>query len=171
MSATRPERSTAPWRRRTGPLARGLRCALRAGFALPAAIFLLVILAALGAFIVAINTIQTSSTSLDVLGANGYQAAKAGTEWGAFQALRVIGGAPASCFGTTTLTFPGTPLGAFTTTVTCSRTSSTELGTTVTVDLITADACNDPLSGACPNPSSTLQGYVARQVQLTVGQP
>ena len=70
------------------------------------------------------------------------------------------------------MTFAGTNLSAFTTTVTCSRSATDELGTTVTVDQITADACNQPTgAGICPNPSPTRSDYVDRQVQLTVGQP
>ena len=139
------------------------------GFALPTAIFLMVILAALGVFIVRINIMQTGSTALDALGVNAYQAAVASTEWGAYQALRVSGPAPAACFSPnpTNLTFPGTTLAPFTATVSCARTSTDELGINVTVDQITATACNQP---PCPNPTPTIANYVARQITITVGQ-
>jgi MSHA biogenesis protein MshP len=137
------------------------------GFALPTAIFLMVILAALGAFIVRVNLLQTGSTVLDVLGVNAYQAAASGTEWGAYQALRVNGPAPAACFAQTDLTFAGTSLAPFTTTVKCVRTSTDELGVIVTVDQITATACNQP---PCPNPAPTNANYVSRQIAITVGQ-
>ena len=132
------------------------------GFALPTAIFLMVILAALGVFIVRINLLQTGSTALDVLGVNAYQAAAAGTEWGAYQALR-----NSACAGTTNLTFPGTSLAPFTATVTCNATSADELGTIITVYQITATACNQP---PCPNAAPTLANYVARQITITAGQ-
>ena len=140
----------------------------RAGFALPSAIFLMVILAALGAFIVRVNLLQSGSTVLDVLGVNAYQAAAAGTEWGAYQALRVNGPAPAACFAPKNLTFAGTSLAPFTATVTCSRTSTDELGVIVTVDQITATACNQP---PCPNPAPSNANYVSRQITITVAQP
>jgi MSHA biogenesis protein MshP len=140
----------------------------RSGFALPSAIFLMLILAALGVFIVRVNVMQTSSTALDILGANAYQAARAGAEWGAYQALRVSGPAPAACFGDTTITFAGTSMAPFTTTVKCVRTSADELGFPVTVDQITATACNQP---PCPNAGPTINNYVARQITITVGQP
>ena len=140
----------------------------RGGFALPSAIFLMLILAGLGVFIVRVNVMQTSSTALDVLGANAYQAAVAGTEWGAYQALRVAGPAPAACFADTTITFAGTSLAPFTTTVKCVRTSTNELGVTVTVDQITATACNQT---PCPNLTPTINNYVARQVTVTLAQP
>ena len=53
------------------------------GFSLPAAIFLLVVLALMGAVIVTVTGLQQSSQQLDVLGARAYQAARAGIEWGA----------------------------------------------------------------------------------------
>lgn len=151
---------------RSAPV-RGRSRRRHAGFALPAAIFLMVILAALGAFIVRINLLQTNSTVLDVLGVNAYQAAAAGTEWGAYQALRVIGPAPAACFTSTNLTFAGTSLAPFTATVTCTRTSTDELGVVVTVDQIMATACNQP---PCPNLTPTIANYISRQITITVGQ-
>jgi MSHA biogenesis protein MshP len=148
-------------------------CARR-GFALPAAIFLMVVLATLGAFIVGITTMQTSSSSLDVRGVNAYHAARAGGEWGAYQVLRGTAkpvSAATPCFGTTSFGFAGSSLSAFTATVSCSRKVTDETGVQVTVDYIKAEACNDPVAGACPNPNSTLATYVSRQVEITVGQP
>lgn len=141
--------------------------ARRRGFALPTAIFLMVILALLGAFIVRINTMQTGSVTLDVLGTGAYQAARAGTEWGAYKVLRVIGPDPAVCFNSTDLTFPGTALAPFTVTVTCSRTTADELGVKQTIDQITATACNQP---PCPKLTPTLANYTERQITITVGQ-
>jgi MSHA biogenesis protein MshP len=139
----------------------------RRGFALPTAIFLMVILALLGAFIVRITSMQSGSVTLDVLGSGAYQAARAGTEWGAFQALRVIGPDPAPCFGSTDITFAGTSLAAFTATVTCARTTANELGVTRTFDQITSTACNQP---PCPNTGPTLANYTERRITIMVGQ-
>ena len=50
------------------------------GFALPAAIFLLVILSLLGAFMVSLSTSQSITSAQDVLGAQAYRAARAGVE-------------------------------------------------------------------------------------------
>ena len=72
------------------------RIARPRGFALPTAIFLIVILALLGVFIVRINLTQTGSLALDVLGTHAYQAARAGTEWGAYQVLRGASVPPAA---------------------------------------------------------------------------
>lgn len=50
------------------------------GFALPAAIFLLVILSLLGAFMVSLSTSQSITSAQDVQGAQAYRAARAGIE-------------------------------------------------------------------------------------------
>ena len=55
------------------------------GFALPSAIFLLVILAALGAFILNISTSQQTGMALDVNGERAWQAANAGMEWARYK--------------------------------------------------------------------------------------
>ena len=58
-----------------------------AGFSLVTAIFLLVILASLGAFIVTVAGVQQTSSALDVQGTRAYQAARAGIEWASYQVL------------------------------------------------------------------------------------
>ena len=59
----------------------------QSGFLLVTAIFLLVILAALGAFILTISGTQQTSSALDVQGTRAYQAARSGIEWGSYQLL------------------------------------------------------------------------------------
>jgi MSHA biogenesis protein MshP len=131
------------------------------GFALPTAIFLMVILAALGVFIARISLLQSSSSSLDALGTGAYQAARAGVEWGAFNSLRNT-----TCTPSTSLTFAATALALYTATVTCSSTSTDELGVTVTIDQISATACNEP---PCPNASPTSANYAERRITIVVG--
>src|SRR4030067_2020097 len=63
------------------------------GFSLVSAIFLLVVIAALGTFAMTLSTTQHQSAALDVMGARGYQAARAGVEWGAYQVLPASGAA------------------------------------------------------------------------------
>ena len=57
------------------------------GFLLPAAIFVLVILAALGAYALNITSVQQATSTQDVQGSRAYQAARAGVEWAAYQTL------------------------------------------------------------------------------------
>ncbi|HUY03850.1 MAG TPA: hypothetical protein VMV33_11235 [Rhodocyclaceae bacterium] len=135
-----------------------------AGFALVAAIFLLVVLAALGAFIVTVSTSQQMSSALDVQGERAYQAARSGIEWGVYQVTR--NSAACSPATTTSFTFPATAttLAAFTVTVQCSAYPDTSGGPQV--HQITATACNQPAAGACPNGAPGLS-YVERQMQVS----
>lgn len=59
----------------------------QAGFALVSAIFLIVVLAALGAFMVTIGGVQHTTTSQAVLAARAYFGAKAGLDWGIHQVI------------------------------------------------------------------------------------
>jgi MSHA biogenesis protein MshP len=135
------------------------------------AIFLMVVLAMLGAFMVSVTGMQQSSSVLDVQGVRAYEAARAGVEWGAWQVLD-----PNDAIGTSALpTCPASPthltltgsLSPFTVTVTCNATSSTEGNRNVGVYLIVATACNQPSAGSCPN-STPSSGYLERQVQATL---
>jgi MSHA biogenesis protein MshP len=130
-----------------------------AGFGLVTAIFLLVVLAGLGAAIVFVGGLQQSTATLDLLGSRAYQAARAGVEWGAFQSLR-----NGACSGTT-LTFAGTALDGFTAAVSCTRTTADEAGVTINIDEYVALACNQP---PCPQPSPG-NNYAERQLRLVVG--
>lgn len=58
------------------------------GFLLPAAIFLLVILAGLGAYAVNLNAVQQNAATQDIQAARAYHAARAGIEWAAHQVLQ-----------------------------------------------------------------------------------
>src|SRR5512141_963987 len=91
------------------------------GFSLVSAIFLLVVMAFLGAAMVTFSANQQKSAAMDVMGSRAYQAARAGVEYGAYQVLRVD---PAVCAGATILpagTLAGT-LGGFVVVVTCVAT-------------------------------------------------
>lgn len=54
------------------------------GFSLVSAIFLLVVLAGLGAAMVNFSIAQNQAQALDVMGSRAYQAANAGVEWAAY---------------------------------------------------------------------------------------
>ena len=57
------------------------------GFALVSAIFLLVLMTSLGAFLVSIVSTQNITSAQDVQGSRAYHAARAGVEWGLYQVL------------------------------------------------------------------------------------
>ncbi len=63
------------------------------GFSLVAAIFLLVVLSALGAFMVTFSNTQNLTSAQDIQGSRAYWAARAGVSW----AVGSISAAPAAC--------------------------------------------------------------------------
>lgn len=134
----------------------------QSGFSIITAIFLIVILAALGAFAVSMFRVQQTTAAFDELGSRGFQAAQAGIEWGAWQVLR-NGGA---CAASTSLALPGS-LTVFTVTVGCASTAHAEAGNPVIIYQLTSTACNQAAAGACPNPAPG-PDYVERQVQAAV---
>jgi MSHA biogenesis protein MshP len=148
------------------------------GLSLVTAIFLMVVLALLGAFMLSVTGIQQSSQQLDVQGVRAYQAARAGIEWGAFQVLdpnHTLNPAtcsplnwPATCAASTPLTSLAGSLSPFTVTVTCAVTSATEGNRELRVYQLVATACNQPTSGNCPNTGTPTAGYVERQLQATL---
>lgn len=147
------------------------------GFSLVSAIFLLVVLAALGAVIVNIATVQHTTAALDVQGARAYQAARAGIEWALFQAFQGGGGyCPGGAAVTNSFSLPsGTTLSQFTVTVTCTPSTYTDstpviaVSPSITARQVTATACNQPSGGACPNGSPGAD-YVQRVISVRLVQ-
>lgn len=133
------------------------------GFALVSAIFLLVILSALAAFIVNISTQQQIGSTADIQGVRAYQAARAGIEWGAHNHLRNAACAAASSFAL------GGNLAGFTVTVQCQGAlSNNEDGTDLVIRRIVATACNQPAGvapGVCPNPAPGAN-YIEREIAV-----
>jgi MSHA biogenesis protein MshP len=124
------------------------------GFSLISAIFLLVVIAALGTFAVTLSTSQQQSAALDVLGSRAYQAARAGIEWGAYQALQNN-----SCVNTPSLPPMPNTLANFNVKVDCSWTAASEASATVTMYQLTSTATQG--TQATPN-------YVERQISVTI---
>lgn len=89
---------------------------LQHGFAAIAAVFLVVALAALGAFMVTFSNTQQITSAQDAQGTRAYWATRAGLEWG----LSSAAAANACPAASTTLAVDG-----FTVTVTCLLTSPT----------------------------------------------
>lgn len=137
------------------------------GFSLVSAIFLLVVIAALGAFAVTLSTTQQQGAALDVLGTRAYHAARAGIDWGAYQVLpnsAVPGGFAETCrTGATSQVVAPLPntLAGFAVNVGCTSTAHSEAGTTVTVYQLTSTATQ----GAVATPD-----YVERRITATIAQ-
>ena len=123
------------------------------GFALIAAIFLIVVLASLGVFMVRVSGVQNQTVNIALLGARAFEAAVAGMEWGAFQAL------DSGACTSTTLNLTEGGLTGFDVDVTCSSSAHTESGNTYTLFLIDVEARN----GVYGTPD-----YVSRRMQARV---
>jgi MSHA biogenesis protein MshP len=146
---------------KTGP-------ARQAGVAIMAAIFLLVTLSALGAFMLNFTNVQQSSSALDIEGTRAYWAAKSGLDWGMYQAYRNAANACACANGCSggggTANTSSVTVGNFTATVACTCTPVCEEGVSKRIYNYSVNACNQPTGGACPNGNPTSANYVNRQV-------
>jgi len=138
------------------------------GFGAIVAIVVLVILASLSAAMLHFGSVQQLTSAQDVQSARAWAAAKAGTEWGLYQALInhwCDGGAAVQ---------PDLNLSAVTgfhVSVACASTlfnegeSSPGTARTVRVFTVTATACNS--ATGCPdNVMATSVGYIERRRQV-----
>lgn len=91
------------------------------GFALVPAIFLLVVLGALGAVAIRVGSGQQQAVTANLLQARALAAANSGVEWGAYSALGI--GGSSSCAATTTLNLTEGALSGFAVVVSCSSTA------------------------------------------------
>lgn len=134
------------------------------GFGLMLAIFLLVTLAAIGAYLITVSSGQVQAVTQDEQGARAYQSARTGIEWGAYQVL-----INTSCPVPTTLTLAqaGLPGVTFYAEVTCNAVGTeTEAGTSVSVFQVTSKGCNQtPCVALGSDPGAT---YVERELSLTL---
>jgi MSHA biogenesis protein MshP len=139
------------------------------GFGAIVAIVILVIMATISAALVRMGTTQQVTSTQDILSARAWQAARAGNEWGLYQALR-----SGSCIGATgSLNLRATT--GFLVTVTCTAKTFNEGETSPGVPLvittysIEAVACN---SAACPDAAlAATPGYVERKRLVTANTP
>ncbi len=137
-----------------------------AGFAYIAAVILLVVLATLGITATRLSNTQQTTAAEDAMQAYALQAARAGTEWGLYQALQ-----NAACANSTTIDLRATS--GFAVTVEC-RVNQMREGMqsdgvsvrTINIYRITATACN---AASCPdNGAATRLGYVERKREVTL---
>ncbi len=142
------------------------------GFGAIVAIVILVIMATISAALVRLGTTQQATSTQDILSARAWQAARAGNEWGLYQAL----GPSASCVPATTLDLRAAT--GFSATVTCTSSISRNFkeGETspgvpraITSYSIEAVACN---SAACPDAAlAATPGYVERKRLVIANTP
>lgn len=129
---------------------------LQRGLGIIAAIVILVIMAALGTFIMVLSTTQQVGSALDVDGARAYASALSGSEWGVAQA------AGGNCnFGT--VSFGPLNNMAITVSGTAVATGNAVEAGLGTICLVTSTACNQPPGGPCPGNTAS-PNYVERQI-------
>lgn len=144
------------------PPAPGIR---QRGFALVAAIFIVVVLAVLGVMMVTLSGVQRATATAAVQGARAYHAARAGVEWGIYGALNntvaTCGNSPSPPNPPTTNNFnlAVNGLNGFAVTVDCGYTEHRESSATYNVYVINATAT----SGAFGSDS-----FVSRTLRTTV---
>jgi MSHA biogenesis protein MshP len=152
-------------------------CAIGAqsGFALIAAIAIMVILAALGGFILSVTVLRDQSAGLDILGTRALNVARAGIEWGMYQIQNPEDTGGAALIDCPVATFPRNfakttfdgAQGSFAVRVTCALTNAAnpvESGNTIRIFQLTAVACNDPLAGnVCPNNNAIVSPVYAER--------
>lgn len=139
----------------------------QSGFVLVLAVFMLVMLAAISAYLLTISNLQVQAAVQDEAGARAYQSARTGIDWGAYQILR----APAQAFATDcaagastqTIALAG-QLAGFSVAVTCQAgAAQTEGASTFRAYTITATGCNQ---ASCPGTASAI--YVERQLRISL---
>lgn len=121
------------------------------GFSTIAAIFLLVVLAALGAFMVTFSNTAQLNSAQDVQGSRAYWAARAGAEW----AVGSIVASPAACPAS-----PPASIEGFTLSVSCSTATYDEGGITRRLFRITSRATSGTTPGG--------PGYIEREVSVSM---
>lgn len=121
---------------------------IQRGFAIIAAIFLLVVLAALGAFMVTFSNTQHLTSAQDVQGSRAYWAARAGLEWG---------------IASTTTACPTSPttlsVNSFNVIVTCALQTYPEGSATINIFRITSVASTGSIGNV---------GFIERSVSASI---
>lgn len=137
------------------------------GLGAVAAIIVLVVLAALAAAVVRFGAVAQATSAQNIMSARASQAARAGTEWGLYQAFK---GSWTSC-SSTSQTLDLTASTGFRVTVSCDSRSyyegETAPGTPRSVRIYTIDAVACSGGGACPdNAAASGANYVERRRQV-----
>lgn len=155
---------------------RSARADRQRGFAIVSAIFLLLVLAGLGAFMVTLSTTQSATSAQDVQGSRAYHAARAGIEWGIYRIMVPENANPQTAPATYTTRADCTvipavsatgnlgalngSLSGFVVNVTCGGgTDIAEGDNTIRVFTLTSTATSGTLGAV---------GYVERQISATI---
>lgn len=135
------------------------RGVMQRGYAIVTAVFLLVVLAALGGYLAALGGTQHTTTALAVLGARAQFAARSGLEWAVSDIVNNAAGGLNCAPGNTSFTLSGGATAGFDVTVSCSAQSVTEGSNTYTVYNLRSTATR----GSPGDP-----GFASRSIVATV---
>jgi MSHA biogenesis protein MshP len=130
------------------------RYSIQRGFAAIAAIFLVVVLAALGGFMLTFSSTQQLTSAQDVQGSRAYWAARAGLEW----ALVAIPATPALCAAP--VAAPPTPIDGFTIAINCTLLTYAEGGASPAIYSLQSTASFGSVVGS--------SGYIERSMSASV---
>lgn len=119
------------------------------GFAAITAVFLVVVLAALGGFMLTFSNTQQLTSAQDIQGSRAYWAARAGLEWGIASTAAACPASP------TTLT-----IDAFSVVITCSLQAYAEAGATVNIFMLNSVASSAGTVGGL--------GFIERSVSAAI---
>src|SRR5512143_3559755 len=132
------------------------------GFSLVTAIFLLVVLAGLGAAMVSFSTAQNQGLAMDLMGSRAYQAANAGIEWAAYNIAVNPGVAGAKSFGPTAGNALGGNLSPFDVTVSYTATAQSDA---VVAGAIVQNIWSYTITASAVYGTAGTPNYVERVVQ------
>ena len=133
------------------------------GFSVVSAIFILVVLTAMGAAMLTFSNVQQTTATQDLQGSRAYQAARAGMDWGIYKVLRdppPPASAPGCFANNTAVSLAGT-LAGFAVSVDCSASVFSEGANTVTLYTITSTA-SQGAAGSANKVERELQAVVSR---------
>lgn len=136
---------------------------IQRGFALISALFLLVVLGALGIYMVSISSTQQYTALYRLQSARAYFAARSGIEWGAATVIPPGSTVAVPCFPKQTISLGGN-LNGFSVTVDCTSTQhyETPLGN---YNVYVIDA-----TGFSSNVNFGTPGYASRHIRVTLTQ-
>ncbi len=129
------------------------RPTVEGGFSLVSAIFLVVVLAALGVVAVRLNVVAQQTTTAELRGAQAFHAAKSGVAWAAYRALN------AGVCGNSILNLTEGATAGFSVSVQCSQTSYVEGTSTIRVFVFDVRAVGGVYGGP---------DYVSRRLQSKI---
>lgn len=124
------------------------------GFGLVLAVFVLVVLAALGAYILTLGGMQHQTSMLTLQQTRALNAARSGIEWGAYRAVT-----DGNCSPATTLSLTAAGVADFTVEVSCTQTQHQEGGKTIDLFVIDASATAGAYGSA---------DYVSRHIRAVI---